>query len=94
MTDSAEKGLLSADLLRALPEGSVVITHMVTWAKIGPDEWRCPFREHVPDRSISARWRDVFRWHDEKNSEWLAEVATAVIYNPDTYVTPPGEGNA
>lgn len=71
--------LTEADLL-ALPEGSVVITAGIAWAKIGPDEWRCPFREHVPDMSISARWRGRFRWHDQKTSDWLAEVATEVVY--------------
>jgi hypothetical protein len=74
---------MDIDTLRGLPEGSVVITHRVAWAKIGPDEWRCPLREHVPDRSISQRWRGRFRWHDEKDSEWLAEVATEVVYNPN-----------
>lgn len=73
---------LSVATLLDLPEGAVIITAGVAWAKIGPDEWRCPFREHVPDFSISPRWRGQFRWHDEKNAEWLTEVATRVVYDP------------
>ena len=60
-----------------------MVTHGVAWAKIGPDLWRCPFREHVPDKSISPRWAGRFRWHDEKDSEWLAEVATRVVFEYD-----------
>lgn len=80
-----EPGSLSAAELRALPEGSVAVTYGVAWAKIGPDLWRCPFREHVSDMSISPRWAGRFRWHDEKSSEWLAEVATMVVFNPKDY---------
>lgn len=90
---SAEKDAgLSATVLRELPEGAVIITAGVAWAKIGPDEWRCPFREHVADMSISARWRGRFVWHDQKDSEWLSEVATRVVYDPR--VTSPGEPRA
>jgi hypothetical protein len=76
---------ISAETLRDLAEGSVVITAGIAWAKIGPDEWRSPFREHVPDRSISPRWAGRFQWHDERDSEWLAEVATEVIFDYATY---------
>jgi hypothetical protein len=93
MGHSAEREAgLSVAVLRDLPEGAVIITAGVAWAKIGPAEWRSPFREHVPDMSISPRWRGRFRWHDEKDSEWLAEVATRVVYDPR--VLPPAEPGA
>ena len=80
-----DAGSLTAEQLLEVPEGAVIVTHGVAWAKIGPDLWRCPFREHVPDLSLSPRWRGVFIWHDEKSSEWLAEVATMVVFNPKDF---------
>lgn len=78
-TPSTATRLTEARLLD-LAEGSVVITHGNAWAKIGPDLWRCPFREHVPDYSIAAK-NQRFIWHDEKDSEWLAELATSVVFD-------------
>lgn len=78
---AADQGRVGADVLLALAEGSSVITHGLTWTKTGPDEWRTVFREHVPDLSISPRWKGRFEWHDVKDSEWLAEVATRVIFD-------------
>lgn len=75
------EGSVNADQLRALPEGSLVVTYGVGWAKTGPDEWRSPFRLHVPDMSVAAK-NQRFVWHDVKDSEWLAEVATLVVFNP------------
>lgn len=74
-------GSVSASELRSLPEGSLVVTYGVGWAKTGPDEWRCPFRAHVPDHSLAAK-NQRFDWHDIRDSEWLAEVATIVAFNP------------
>lgn len=59
-------GSITAHDLRALPEGTLVVTYGVGWAKIGPDEWRCPFR-----------LRD-----DRRDSEWLSKVATLVVFDP------------
>lgn len=77
-------GSVTVEELLALPEGAVIVTYGVAWAKTGPDEWRCPYRKHVPDKSISPRWVG-FEWHDIRNSAWLAEVATLVVFNPDDW---------
>lgn len=69
--------------LQALPEGSLIVTYGVGWAKTGPDEWRCPFKMHLPGKDIGQS--RVFEWHDIRDSEWLAQVATMVVFNPSEY---------
>lgn len=76
-------GSVTAAELLALPEGSAVVTYGVTWCKIGPDLWKCPFSLHVPRRDIGQK--RVLPWQDECDSEWLAHVATMVVFNPSEY---------
>jgi len=73
-------GQISAEELRGLPEGAVVVTYGVAWAKIGPDLWKTPFTMHVPVRDIGQP--NLRRWEDEANSEWLAPVVTLIVFNP------------
>lgn len=61
-----EAGSVSADELRALPEGSIIVTYGNGWGKTGPDEWRTVFRLH----------------DNIKDSLWMSKVATMVVFNP------------
>lgn len=76
---------VDAETLRALPEGSAIVTWGITWCKTGPDEWRTPFRKHVPDMSIGPKSKGKYEWHDIRDSEWLAEVALLVTFNPSEW---------
>lgn len=63
------EGSIGVDMLRALPEGAIVLTYGVGWGKTGPDEWRCPFRLQC----------------DCRDSAWLAKVATMVLFDPSEW---------
>ena len=69
MATLPEAGTITAQTLRALPEGSLVVTHGVGWAKIGPDRWSCAF-------SLGDKHRD---------SAWLSQVAKLIVFNPDEW---------
>lgn len=59
-------GSVTADELRALPEGTLIVTYGVGWGKTGADEWRTPFR----------------LYDNIRDSEWLSKVATMIVFNP------------
>ncbi len=78
-------GSLTAEELRALPEGSLVVTYGVGHAKTGPDEWRCPFTMHVRTDPRLGEIAERYPWADIRDSEWLAKVATMVVFDPSKW---------